>query len=299
MSNALRKKIDEALGLIPALGYLRKSTKGERVDPSGKKRQRQEKSIHQQKTEILTMAEGRYRVVAWFVDEGVSGWKRGIKRPDFTRMLAEAQSLGAQCILVDNIDRLSRAAVDEVQEDAGALRKAGVRWIVTAAQGEYDLGARYDIGHIIKFVAAVWASCEFSRQLGRRVALAKRNKALEGKRCGGYAPYGLEDDGKGGCKPGDPDKWKRVKWLFEQVDQRRTVNSLCSELNARGIRSPRGGKWRVKSIGNVILRNRTYRGDFSYSQGQFYRLDDKGEVVDKDDVKAPGDRPGGEVQEPD
>src|SRR5262249_3969766 len=154
---------------------------------------------------IVKLAGGRFEIVEWFEDEGVSGWKRGAQRPDFQRMLDEVQSLGAQAILCDNVDRFSRATYDDVQEDTRALRKAGGRGIVTASHGEYDLraGRRNDIGGIIPFATAVWAAHEYSRQLSRRVTLARRNAAAEGKRTGGPAPYGLANDGHGGLLEGD------------------------------------------------------------------------------------------------
>lgn len=275
--------------LIIAVGYLRKSTKGERIGRDGQKRQRQEKSLAQQKAEIIKLAGGRFKIVKWFEDEGISGWKRGAKRPDFQRMLDEVQGLGAKAILCDNIDRFSRATYDDVQEDTSALRKAGVRWIVTASHGEYDLsaGRRNDIGGIITFATAAWAAHEFSRQLSRRVTLARRNAADEGKRTGGPAPYGLANDGKGGLTQGDAEKAQRVRWLFEQVGKElRSLHSIAGDLNAQNVPGPSGGKWFVKTIVG-ILRNRSYRGDFTFNQnpeGQFYGIDGDGEVVEKEDL---------------
>src|SRR6185369_6999955 len=92
---------------VSAVGYLRKSTKGERVDG----RQRQEKSIDQQKTEIIKLAQtSGYRIVRWYTDAGVSGWKRGAQRPEFYRMLQDAKDLADfKAVLVDDVDRFSRA----------------------------------------------------------------------------------------------------------------------------------------------------------------------------------------------
>ena len=47
-------------------------------------------------------------------------------------MLDGVKELGAQAILVDNLDRFSRATSEEVKQDATALRIAGVARIVTA-----------------------------------------------------------------------------------------------------------------------------------------------------------------------
>jgi len=173
----------EGNGKPIAVGYLRRSTRGERAG-----RTKQEKSLSQQRAEIEVLVKGRFSIAEWFEDDGVSGWKRGPRRPNFQRMLAEVGKLGAQAIACDHIDRFSRATVDEVQADAAELRRAGVRWIVTASHGTYDLGKRHDIAEILKFVVAVWSANEYSRQLSRRISLARRNLAIEGKRSGGPSP---------------------------------------------------------------------------------------------------------------
>ena len=261
-----------------ALGYLRKSTKGNRSD--GKRKQ--EKSIAQQKSEIQKLVKGRFDIVAWYTDEGVSGWKRGANRPDFKKMLDEAKGHGAQAIVVDNIDRFSRAAVGDVQEDANNLRKAGVRWIITANGKEFDLGSQYDIGTILDFVVCVWSSCEYSRQLSRRISLARRNAAEKGKRSGGIAPYGLANDRKGGLKFGDREQVKIVLWIFVQyVTHCRALNWIANELNRKGTKGPKGGKWYTMTVKEILTR-RAYIGHFTYNergQGHFFRIDENGEVV--------------------
>jgi DNA invertase Pin-like site-specific DNA recombinase len=272
--------------LDPAVAYLRKSTKGERDG-----REKQEKSLAQQRAEIIKLARGRFRIVKWFEDEGISGWKRGAKRPDFQRMIAEASSLGAKAILCDNIDRFSRATYDDVHEDTRELRKAGVRWIVTASHGEYDLGHRNDIAEIIKFAAAVWAAHEFSRNLGRRIARARRDAAEDGKRTGGAAPYALVNDGTGGLKHGDPEHVRIVRWLFEEfVNHLRSLCWLAGDLNARKVPGPSGGPWYPKSIG-ILLRQRAYRGDFLFNRvhaGQFFGINGSGEVVESAELDGAG-----------
>lgn len=274
--------------LIPAVAYLRKSTKGERPDG----RQKQEKSLTQQRAEIKKLAGDRFEIKAWFEDEGVSGWKRGAKRPDFQQMLDEVKDLGAEAILCDNIDRFSRAEVDEVQEDAGQLRKAGVRWIVTNSHGEFDLGARSDIGAILKFVVAVWSANEYSRQLGRRITLAKRNAAAEGKRPAGRLPYAWLSDGNGGLKFGDPAKVKIVKWIFDQyANKGRSLNWIAEQLNTvKQVPAPKGKVWYVRTLKGLIS-NPVYIGSFQYGRnrnGQFYTTDEKGEVVELSAADAPG-----------
>jgi len=270
--------------LIPAVGYLRKSTKGEEETKDGKRRQRQEKSIPQQKAEIEKLVAGRYEIVAWYDDPGISGWKRGAKRPGFARMMDNVERLGAQAIVCDNLDRFSRAEFGEVQADTDKLCQRGVRWIVTASHGTYDLGSKYDIGEILKFVVAAWSACEYSRQLSRRVSLAKRNMAEKGKRAGGRPPYGMRNDGNGGLLHGDPAEVKIVRWIFDQyANFQQSMNAIADALNKdKKVPSPRGSRWSTVTVRGVLMRE-CYRGDFSYNKrsggGRFYQVDERGEVI--------------------
>jgi site-specific DNA recombinase len=261
-----------------AVAYTRKSTAGERV-VNGKKQQKQENSLKEQREEIEKLARERFQIRKWFTDEGVSGWKRHAKRPDFSRMLGEVQELGAVAILVDHIDRFSRATYDDVMEDATALRKAGVKWIKTASGAEYDLtaGQRNDIGGIITFAAAVWAAHEYSRNLGRKITLGNRAVAERGGRLGGRVNYGLR---------GDKKEAKVVLWLFEQFAAGRSMNWLAGDLNARKVPAPEGGKWNRACL-TRMLRNPKYAGDYVYNRShraQFAVIGKEAKVVEPSEL---------------
>src|SRR5262245_19055023 len=101
---------------IIAVSYLRKSTDGETTDAEGNKHERQESSLDRQRGVVAKLeSEGGYKIVREYFDAGVSGWKLGAKRPDFTKMLDEVEALGAKAILCEDIDRFSRATVKQVQ----------------------------------------------------------------------------------------------------------------------------------------------------------------------------------------
>lgn len=271
-------KKSPAKELIPAVAYVRKSTKGTRPDG----RERQEKSLSQQRTEITNLAKGRYNIVRWLADEGVSGWKRNGKRPQFDRLLQEAKDRGDfQVVICDDLDRFSRAEVKEVFSDLTQLSGAGVHTIHCVNQGVYDLGDN-DIGRIIKLVVDIHGGNEFSRKLSRRVALAHRNRAIDGKRAG-VAPYGMANDGKGGLVHGDRQHLKIVRRIFNRfVERKQSMNSIAAELNEEKIPAPRGGKWFVGGI-KELLQRPAYRGDFTYGrrqQGRFFTTAKDKEVVE-------------------
>lgn len=276
--------------LIPAVGYLRKSTRGEVDDGSGKRAERQERSIPQQKKEITALAQRNgYRIVRWYADPGISGWKRGLQRPDFEKMIRDAEEQADfVAVLCDNVDRFSRAEVDQVQEDARRLRLAGVRWIVSAADGLYDLGrSGNDIAEILKFAVKAWSAHEFCRQLSRRMSIARRNAAQRGKRSGGEAPLGYANDGEGGLIFGPPSEVELVRWVFEQfTHESRSMNSITADLNQQGKTTRRGNVWRVAQV-KELLRRKAYAGDFTYNEkksGRFFIIDENHEVVPADDA---------------
>ncbi len=111
MAKRKSKRSKKQAKLIPAYGYLRKSRKGKGQNG----REKQEKSIPQQKREITKLAkEYGYEITGtdWFIDEGVKGWIPTDDKPEFSRMLtATREQRIAKAVLCDDIDRFSRAGV--------------------------------------------------------------------------------------------------------------------------------------------------------------------------------------------
>lgn len=288
----MAKKHSNKKPQIPTFDYLRKSTKGEQ---NGK--QRQEKSIDQQRKELDNLPFPReieeegytgIKVVDTFADEGVSGWKMGSKRPGFQKMINAIKKYEEKqkVIRVDDIDRFSRASLDDTQEVVRELKKAGVRWIVTAAQGIFDLGKdANDLLANMRVAMAAWASHDYSRKLGRRIALAKRNKAAEGKRSGAAAPYGMRSDGKGGLVPGDADEVAVVRQVFDWfTNSNKSIRWIAAKLNENGTPA-KGKRWYPSTVKHMLERT-AYTGTFSYGSrpnGRFYRVDEDGEIVEADD----------------
>jgi site-specific DNA recombinase len=268
---------------IPAVAYVRKSTRGKRTGGGEK----QEHSLTQQREEVIKLArEKGCDILRWYEDEGISGWKRDAARPGFAKMLADAREKhDFKAIVVDDMDRFSRADARKVIRDVDDLADAGVTTIHAVCGGDFRIGDATDPGEMHRLVAVAMANHEYSRKLSRRVTLARRNAAKEGKRTGGRAPYGLKDDGAGGLVHGNAAHAAVVRWLFEQYGSSppRTLNWLAGDLNRRKVPAPEGGLWQTRTIAG-ILRRPAYRGDFAFNRnpdGQFSGIDAKGEVVEK------------------
>jgi len=280
---------------IRAVAYGRKSTLEEST----------EKSIADQIARIKALAPpdgGKYDIARWYTsDKGVPGWKRGAKRPDFFRLVNELKETGAKAILVDDMDRFSRADQFEVMHEVQELREHhGIRYIHAANQGCMDLIT--DQCAAMKIAMYAMSGHEFSTRLSRRLANARLDAALKGHRSGGRAPYGFTMAGEDG-KPitpetrhdakgkerrgkllifGDPKEVRTVRWIFDQfVNRLKSMNWIAADLNKRGIPASHGGKWYVAAI-KELLQRREYRGDFSYNakkSGEFHIINGERKVV--------------------
>lgn len=286
---AARKSNSPAL--IPAVAYLRKSTAGIKADG----RQRQENSIGNQRVEIEQLAKKHgYEIVRWYSDEGKSGWKMGAKRPGFQQLIADAERLqDIKAVVVDDLDRFSRAKVMQTFGVYSRLAESGVKLIHSANDGKFPLDDK-DIGTTITLVVKTHGANAYAYKLANRIAETRRNRALDGKRSGGKAPYGLANDGKGGLKAGDPAHAKIVRWIFDQYTavKPRSLWSIANELNNRGVKSSRGKKWRTQVVKD-LLKNEAYRGDFAYNKrksGDFFYLDENAEIKDVSENEDPSRR---------
>jgi len=279
--------------VVRCVAYLRISRKGKKVDKYG-----QEKSIKDQRKRIAalqpTEPNTKYEIVRWYEkDEGIPGWKRGAKRPDYHRLVEELPETKATCILVDDMDRFSRANEMEALHDVQVLKERhGIRLIVAVNQGNFDLVN--DSFAAMKIALAAMASHEYSTRLSRRITEARKDAAEnKRRRSGGNAPYGYVTCHKPGTKPGPDDKPTHLKpgdrkhvrvvqdifkWFAEDY---MSLTWVAGELNRKGIPSPKGKKWSVVGI-KQLLRRRVYKGDLVYNQkksGEFHYINGDYKVV--------------------
>src|SRR5262249_39132211 len=157
-----------------------------------------------------------------------------------------------------------RASWRKAVRDIDDLAEAGVQVISCVKDGDFRIADEHDAGEAHRLIAIAMANHEFCRKLSRRVTLARRTAAEEGKRTGAPGPYGRVSDGAGGLKHGEPAKAEVVRWLFDQFgNHARSLGWLAGDLNRRQVPPPAGKAWYAKSVG-LLLRQRNYRGDFGF-----------------------------------
>jgi len=244
---------------IPAVGYVRMSS------------DKQEASPQQQRDEIESLAEGKYRIIRWYQDDGISG-AEAAKRVGFQQLITDAtERADFSAILCWDQDRFSRFDPIEANYYWHILNQAGVK-IVTATQGELDFA---DLGGWLTASVTQYGKAQYLRDLSRNVLRARLSNAKAGRWTGNRAPFGYKlDDGK--LLLGDDDKVKTVRWIFQQyVGTETSLHDLAHQLNMKGTPTPSGGgKWQISTLQSILARE-AYIGraaQLKETKGKFFTI---------------------------
>ncbi len=105
-----------------------------------------------------------------------------------------------------------------------------------------------------------------------RTTGGKIQKASKGGYAGGRVPYGYECDREGGLRLVEAEA-RIVRRIVRARRQRppRTLTAIATELNAEGVRPPRGSAWRPGTVA-YIADNPKYRGAVEYLFGETHVL---------------------------
>lgn len=282
-------RIEDLRALVPAVAYIRMST------------DKQEESPEQQRREIIAMAEKLgYEILRWYEDLGVSGDDTE-RRLAFLKMRSDAETLGDfSAVLCWDQDRFGRFDSIEAGYWIRPLRKKGIS-LVTVAQGVIDWDSF--AGRVMYGIQQEGKN-QFLHDSSRNICRAKRD-GMRDKKCPPSPVYGYDRvffDEKGtlvrrvpfGEKFHKPKNWsaslspatdgsaENVRWIHTYFGESGAgIRSIISNLNTRGIPSPRNkGSWNWATI-HYILTNPVYTGMRTYgrhSSGKYHIVDDRGEV---------------------
>ena len=248
--------------LIPAVIYARYSSSGQR-----------EESIEGQIRECTEYAERNgMRVLRSYSDKALTG--RTDRRPDFQRMVADAEKHLFEVVICWKTDRFARNRYDAAVYKA-KLRKSGVR-LVYAREAVPD-GPE---GIILESVMEGFAEY-YSANLGENVKRGNYDSALQhktlGKRVFGYKKS--PDD----TFEIDPEKAALVREIFQMYKTGSRMKDIVDEMNSRGIKSVTGGPFNECAV-SKILRNEKYIG--TYIWGDIRDEDAIPPIVDRETFQA-------------
>jgi len=186
-------------------------------------------------------------VVSVFVDNDISAFS-GKKRPAYNEMLEWLSKGAAQAVLCWHTDRLHRSP-RELESYIDICEKSGITTHATQA-GEIDLAT--PSGRAVARTLGAWARYE-SEHKSERLKRAKQQAREQGRFHGGPIPYGWDIVNK--LPVINPEQAKAIKLACGMVLEGKTMAAILRELQARGIKTARGGdKWNHVSLRDVLLR---------------------------------------------
>jgi DNA invertase Pin-like site-specific DNA recombinase len=236
---------------------------------------KQEASPQQQRDAIEAYAvQHGYRIIAWYVDEGISG-DATEKRLQFQRMIADADNGKFKAILCWNQDRFGRFNSLEAGHWVYPLVQAGIS-LVTCDAGLIDWN---DFTGRMMYAIQQEGKHQFLRDLSRntmrgKLAAAKRGDWL------GKPPIGYILKNKR-LVLGDPAEIQIVQDIFAWYLGGESVRGITRRLNEIGKTTSSGKPWIPSTIQNILKRV-TYAGTYKWNkrtQGKYHQISD-GKVCD-------------------
>jgi len=178
------------------------------------------------------------------------------RRPNFQRMIADAQKRLFDVVVVHKLDRFARNRYDSAHYKR-ILKKCGVR--VESVLEQLD-GSPEAV--ILESMLEGMAEY-YSLNLAREVRKGMRETAEQGKHTGGRPPYGLKVNPKTRRYEIDESRAGAVRIYFDGIDADKTLDEIAEEINAAGYRTQSGQKFTRNSF-HGWGTNIKYRGDYVF-----------------------------------
>lgn len=234
--------------------------------------QRQTSIDDQQRAARARAAAEGWPIVAEHADEAVSGSVPLMLRAGGKALLAGALALRFEILIVEGLDRLSRD-VGEQDQVVKRLEYRGIRLIGTS--DGYDTNAK---GRKVMRVARGLVNELYLDDLRDKTHRGLAGQFGRGFSAGGRSfGYSTVEAAGGRRMVIDEAEAAHVRWIFEQAADGRSTRQLVHDLNARGVKSARGGSWAVSAIGGSkvrglgLLQNELYRGHVIWNRRQWLK----------------------------
>ena len=211
-------------------------------------------SIEQQLRECREYADKNgITVVGEYCDHAITG--KTDRRPQFQKMIKDAQRGRFQLVLTWKVDRFARNRYDAATYKA-RLKRYGVRVI-------YAKESIPDGPEGILLESILEGSAEYySANLSQNIRRGMMDNARACKVNNGGLPLGY-CKGPDGCYAIEPAGAAIVREIFGLYADGLNVTQIIDALNARGLKTSRGNVWNKNSL-RTILKNERYTGVYLY-----------------------------------
>lgn len=220
--------------------------------------------IAAQKTRCRAMAEVKgWQVVGEYADEGISGTKDSLGRPELARLLTDCQARSVDAVIILGLDRLGRKTrlvldlVDQLASYGVELVSCKESLDTTTATG--------------KFVLTLFAGlAQLERdQTSERTLAALTELGNEKGYKGGRVPLGYSRRQPDGLIEIDQTGAATVRHIFELRRAGLSLRAIAGELNRASVPVGKGGvSWYASSVKEVLDNGPIYQGAERYSSGR-------------------------------
>jgi len=232
-------------------------------------------------------------IVDIYTDNGVTG--RTFEREAFQRMLADVDAGKVDCIIVKDLSRLGRNAIDTGYYMEKYFPLRGVRFI--AVNDQYDSEGEDNSGSHIIVPLKNMMNEAYSADISKKVRSQQNQAMREGAFVGGRPPYGYRKD-PDNCHHllVNEDTAPVVRQIFHWTVDGVPLNEIVKRLNESNIMTPGcylahiglitspylmgSGKWQTWTVGK-ILADQVYTGDLA--QGKHTNIGHKQVVTKPED----------------
>ena len=212
-------------------------------------------------TRLYCEAHG-WAITGEYRDEGKSARTDDLtKRPEFARMLADAEAGLIDVIVVHMLDRFARN-LRVTLETLERLERQGVGFVSISENMDFTTA----IGRVILATLAAFAQY-FSDNLSIETKKGKHERKAQGL-YNGMLPFGVKKNSDGIPVP-DPDSYPGLLLAFRLAAEGKSDKVVADALTAAGYRTTgnRGRNPFTKDTVRRILLNRFYLGELPDAQG--------------------------------
>lgn len=206
-----------------------------------------------------------------YYDEGVTGTKMA-KRDGLLRLLADCDRGLIDYIIVKSISRFSRNTVESIE----TVRKLCDKGIYIFFEKENIDTGKMEGELLLSILSSLAESESHSIAENNKWSIQKRYQ--NGTFKIGYTPYGY--DNVDGQMVINEEQAENVRWIFREVLSGKSPGRIARELNEKGVRTKRDGKWTGHTV-NGMIKNEKYTGNVilqkTYTDDRFNRHINRGE----------------------
>lgn len=218
------------------------------------------------------------------VDAGRSGFfKSNIHKGrlgEFLKMVREARIAKGSVLIIENLDRLTRAQVGDALEILRSILRYGVDVVTLTDKHRYTKASLNNPLELMLSIMTFYRSHDESVQKINRVrkAWAEKRTMLNQKKLTARAPYWLQYDEKTGEFRQRPEAVKIIRRIFKLSFNGMGHGSIARTLNLEGVRNfAKHTDWQPSYVAKILC-NRAVIGEYQPFTWRSQENEETGEI---------------------